>query len=151
MDRIIAKLNESGARYLLIGGQALRLEGMPRFSIDWDLYIPSDDINNIEKINNLLSGILDLELIPLGENGENMVQTYQTDEGILQFHLGGPGLPPFDEAESRMVIHKNDTGTEIRCISGKDLLNTKKASNRPQDQQDIVFLEEKDRLGLLSG
>ena len=28
-------------RYLLMGGQAMRLAGMPRFSMDWDLQLTS--------------------------------------------------------------------------------------------------------------
>ena len=40
VEPLIQRLNKAGARYLLIGGQAMRLEGMPRFSMDWDLYIP---------------------------------------------------------------------------------------------------------------
>lgn len=50
MDKIIQIFNANGVRYLLIGGQALRLEGMPRFSMDWDFYIPARDTENIEKI-----------------------------------------------------------------------------------------------------
>jgi len=43
MDEIVRRFNEHGIRYLVIGGQAVRLEGMPRFSMDWDIYIPSRD------------------------------------------------------------------------------------------------------------
>jgi hypothetical protein len=31
MDELIERFNKNGVRYLLIGGQAIRLEGMPRF------------------------------------------------------------------------------------------------------------------------
>lgn len=77
MDEIIQRFNQSAIRYLLIGGQAVRLEGLPRFSMDWDLYIPPRDLDNIRRINELLAGDLDVELEPLGPKGENFVQTYQ--------------------------------------------------------------------------
>jgi hypothetical protein len=93
MDEVIRRFNEQGVRYLVIGGQAVRLEGCPRFSMDWDLYIPNRDTANIERINRVLSDELDLPMVPLGPRGENFVQTYQTRRGILQFHLTGPGLP----------------------------------------------------------
>lgn len=51
MDEVIRRFNEQGVRYLVIGGQAVRLEGCPRFSMDWDLYIPNRDTANIERIN----------------------------------------------------------------------------------------------------
>lgn len=41
METLIAKLNEAGVRYVAIGGQAVRLHGMPRFSLDWDLLVPA--------------------------------------------------------------------------------------------------------------
>lgn len=40
MDSLIAVRNAAGARYLVIGGQAVRLHGLPRFSMDWDLFVP---------------------------------------------------------------------------------------------------------------
>jgi len=143
MDEVILRFNGHGVRYLLIGGQAMRLEGMPRFSMDWDIYLPSSDQENIDTINRLLEDDLDLPLVPRGPNGENFVQTYQTRWGILQFHLGGPGLPLFDEAERRAVTRKNEHGTPIVCLSSDDLLASKRAANRPEDQADILFLEAK--------
>lgn len=149
MDEVIALFNTNRVRYLLIGGQALRLEGMPRFSMDWDIYIPSQDQENIDKINRLLGDQLDVPLLPMGPRGENFVQTYQTVHGIIQFHLGGPGLCPFDEAERRAVKHKTENGTPVKCLSGRDLLACKEAAGRPQDQDDILFLRRKQELGLL--
>jgi len=147
MDELIRLLNEHRIRYLLIGGQAVRLEGMPRFSMDWDFYIPPRDLDNIQKINRLLEGELDLSLLPLGERGENFIQTYQTRWGIVQFHLAGPGLPKFDEAEARAVIHETENHTPVRCLCRNDLLESKRKAARPQDTLDIVFLENKKEAG----
>ena len=35
MNELILALNAAGVRYLLIGGQAMRLAGMPRYSMDY--------------------------------------------------------------------------------------------------------------------
>ena len=149
MDEVIKLFNENSVRYLLIGGQAVRLEGLPRFSMDWDFYIPGKDMKNIEKINRILVDELDVPLLPLGERGENFVQTYQTSGGILQFHLGGAGLPDFDKAESRAVTHLTETGVPVRSLCGKDLLAGKEKTDRPQDRGDAEFLRRKAELGLL--
>jgi hypothetical protein len=143
MDQLIDLFNRNGIRYLIIGGQAVRLEGMPRFSMDWDIYIPPQDLDNLQKINRLLEGELDLPLLPLGERGENFIQTYQTRWGILQFHLAGPGLPKFDEAEARAVIRETENRTPVKCLSIDDLIESKKKAARPQDNEDIAFLEKK--------
>ncbi len=40
-------------------------------------------------------------------------------------------------------------GTPLPCLSGPHLLAAKRAANRPQDQPDIEFLTELQRLGKL--
>lgn len=142
MDEVIQLFNDNGVRYVVIGGQAMRLEGMARFSMDWDVFIPNEAAT-IEQINALLADELDLPLVPLGPAGENFVQTYQTQWGVLQFHLGGAGLPRFDEAAQRAVDRENENGTPVRCLCTEDLLTAKRAANRPEDQADIRFLEAK--------
>ena len=44
MDELLQQLDTARIRYLLIGGQAMRLLGLPRFSMDWDFFIPPRDM-----------------------------------------------------------------------------------------------------------
>ena len=145
MDELIERFNQHQVRYLVFGGQAVRLEGMPRYTMDWDLFIPGRDAENMQKINTLLENELDLPLIPVGPRGENLIQTYQTRWGIIQFHLAVAGIPSFDEAEQHAVVHANENGTEVKCFSLDDLLSSKEAVSRPQDQNDIEFLRIKNQ------
>jgi len=149
MDELLKRLSASGVRCLVIGGQAMRLMGMPRYSMDWDFFVPPKDMDNFAKLNALLQEDLDEALVPLGPRGENFIQTYQTQWGVLQFHLGLPGVPRFDEAEKRAVVRLSENGIPVKCLCGSDLLAAKKAADRPQDQADIEFLTELDRLGKL--
>ena len=149
MDELIQQLNQAGVRYLLIGGQAMRLLGMPRTTMDWDFFIPPRDEKNLARINELLEEDLDGPLLPLGPHGEHFLQTYQTQWGVLQFHLAVPGAPRFDEAEASAVTLTTNNGIPVKCLSGPHLLSAKRAANRPQDQQDIDFLEELRRVGKL--
>lgn len=149
MNDLLLELNAANVRYLLVGGQAMRLAGMPRYSMDWDFFIPPKDEMNFASLNRLLEKELDMPLISLGESGENFIQTYQTRWGVLQFHLGLPGVPRFDEAEKNALIRKTEQGTPVKCLSGIHLLAAKKAADRPQDQSDIEFLLELQRLGKL--
>ena len=41
MDELFKALQAAGIRYLVVGGQAMRLLGMPRYSMDWDFFIPA--------------------------------------------------------------------------------------------------------------
>jgi hypothetical protein len=149
MDELLQQLNNCGIRYLLIGGQAMRLIGMPRYSMDWDFFIPPRDERNFTRLNDLLGEELGEPLLPLGPRGENFLQTFQTRWGVLQFHLGVPGLPRFDEADAAAVTRRTETGTSVRCLSGSHLLAAKQAASRPQDQADIQFLLELQRAGKL--
>jgi hypothetical protein len=150
MNELILALNAAGVRYLLIGGQAMRLAGMPRYSMDWDFFIPPRDEANFSKLNQLLKDELDVPVVQLGSRGENFIQTYQTSRGVLQFHLGLPGVPRFEEAEKAAVIRETETGAPVKCLSGIHLLAAKRAADRPQDQADIAFLEELKRLGKIT-
>ncbi len=114
MDELLQQLNAAGIRYLLIGGQAMRQPGSPRFYMDWDFFIPPRDERNLDRLNELLADDLDLPLLPLGPLGENFIQTYQTHWGALQFHLGLPGLPRFDEAEAAAVSRPPKVGRRCR-------------------------------------
>jgi hypothetical protein len=149
MTELLQALNSGGVRYLLVGGQAMRLLGMPRYSMDWDLFVPPHDENNFAKLNGLLGDELDMPVVALGPRGENFIQTYQTRWGVIQFHLGLPGLDRFDAAEKRAVHLPADGAVTVPCLCGADLLAAKKASGRDQDQADIAFLEELRRLGKL--
>ena len=69
--------------------------------------------------------------------------------GILQFHLGLPGISSFDDAEKRALEIELEDGIKIKCLSGEDLLAAKKAANRDVDQADIEFLEAKKKFHTL--
>jgi len=77
---------------------------MPRYSMDWDFFIPPRDERNFTRLNDLLGEELGEPLLPLGPRGENFLQTFQTRWGVLQFHLGVPGLPRFDETWPTWII-----------------------------------------------
>lgn len=146
MEAIIARLNEAGVRYVVIGGQAVRLHGMPRFSLDWDLLVPARDEENFRRLNAALGEWLGEPVVPMGFRGENFIQTFQTDFGILQFHLGVPGLGSYEAAETAAVRLTLEGGTPCRVLGISDLVQAKEAAGRIQDRLDIEFLKEKQRV-----
>ena len=50
---------------------------------------------------------------------------------------------------AQAIVRHNEFGTPVPCLSGPRLLAAKRAANRPQDQADIEFLAELQRLGKL--
>ena len=58
MDELLKRFNAARVRYLLAGGQSMRLAGMPRFSMDWDFFIPPRDEGNLARLNEVLAVLL---------------------------------------------------------------------------------------------
>ena len=143
MEVLLKKLHDAGVRFVVIGGQAMLQEGMPRFTLDWDIFIPPRDAANFEKINRALYDELDMELEPFDPaTGEGFVQTYQTQYGIIQFHQAPIGLPRFDIVEARSVV-RDYKGVPVRYLCLDDLLKSKLAVSRDKDADDILFLQAK--------
>ena len=141
MERLLKKLNDAQVRYVVIGGQAMLQEGMPRFTLDWDLFIPPRDADNFAKLNVALADELDMKVEPLDvRSGEGFVQTFQTQAGIVQFHLAPPGLAKFETVEKRAVIH-DYRGIPVKYLCLDDLLESKLAVARDKDSDDILFLK----------
>lgn len=143
MEILLKKLNDAGVRYIVIGGQAMLQEGMPRFTLDWDFFIPPFDKDNFAKLNSALASELDMEVESLNpQTGEGFVQTFQTFYGIIQFHLAPPGLPKFAEVEARAITHEY-CGVPVKYLCLDDLLLSKTAASRDKDSDDILFLKMK--------
>ena len=141
MEELLKKLNDARVRYVVIGGQAMLQEGMPRFTLDWDIFIPPSDSDNFAKINAALAGELDMDVEPLDvKTGEGFVQIYQTSAGIVQFHLSPPGLSKFSEVEERAVT-RDYKGVPVKYLCLDDLLSSKLAVARDKDADDILFLQ----------
>ena len=140
MEKLLKQLNDAGARYVVIGGQAMLQQGMPRFTLDWDIFVPPFDQENFDKINSALADELDMDLEKLDiATGEGFVQTFQTRAGIIQFHLSPPGLPKFAIVESR-AITCDYNGVPVKYLNLDDLLSSKQAVAREKDKENRAFI-----------
>jgi hypothetical protein len=110
---------------------------------DWDIFVPPFDDENFAKINIALQDDLDCELEKLDiATGDGFVQTFQTAEGIIQFHLSPPGLQAFDKVEARASVY-DYKGIPVKYLCLDDLLDSKLAVARNKDSDDILFLQTK--------
>lgn len=133
-------LNKNEVRYLVVGGWAVGLHGIPRYTKDIDLYICKSK-ENAEKIllalNDFGFGSLDIKIedltrdefvIQLG-NEPNRIDLL-TDIISVNFE---------DAWLNKLVISRN--GIEIPFISLKDLIENKKSAGRLQDLADVAALQ----------
>jgi len=126
-------------KYLVVGGYAVMRYSEPRFTKDLDLLISIDKNNSISVYNALKEFGAPLENITAKDFSQ---EGYFYQMGVqplrVDILMSIPGVN-FDEAwEHREYVKLGDI--EITFISKKHLIESKKASGRPQDLIDIEYL-----------
>ena len=148
-------LQEYRVRYLLVGGLAMNLHGVPRMTMDVDLLLVMDD----ENLDRFIACAEALHLSPSAP----VVLTALKDPvqrrfWVEQKHMIAFGLqnaearvpimvdiliaPPVDVEEAWQRAATRDlAGVEVRLASVNDLIVLKQGTGRAQDQSDIEHLE----------
>jgi len=141
--KIIEEMEKEGVSYFIIGGFALVLHGIPRFTEDIDIVIKNDE-DNINKLRKVLFRIYnddELKEITFAEIEKYPVIRYGSPTGVyidIMTKLGGKVL--FDELEFREFEIE---GKRIKIATLKSLYETKKNSLREKDKMDVTYILER--------
>ncbi len=131
-------LNERGARYVVIGGFAIRAAGYNRRTMDIDLLVAADP-DNESKVFDALATLPDQavrELHP-GELAQYTVIRV-ADEILVDLMRSAGGI---DYAEAALdVVTKDVRGVSIPFASTRLLWRMKTVTHRAKDGGDLVFL-----------
>lgn len=152
-DRIFTALAKREVRYLVVGGVAVVLHGVPRFTADLDLVLAPDAANVLAA----LAALEELAYRPrapvaLREFADPALRrSWIDDKGLTVLGLWSPDHPateidlfveeplPFDEAFARAT--RIDLGTNrVAVASIADLIELKRRADRPMDREDIQRL-----------
>ena len=159
LERIFAALSQHGARYLVVGGVAVVLHGHPRFTADLDLVLALDPDNLRAAIAALRSlGYRPRAPVSLDDLLEPSVRARWIEEkGLTVLSLWSEELPvtevdlfvaepfPFSAAYDRAL--RADLGVvRVPVASLADLIALKRAAGRPKDLEDVLALEEIERV-----
>lgn len=155
-ERILRALSKRGVRYILVGATAARLQGFPRLTADADI-APATDPDNLKRLSAALRDLharVYTESLPEGLafscDAETLaranVWNLTTDGGRLDVIFTPSGTQGYEDLAKSALTYRA-FGIELRAASLKDILRSKVASNRAQDQQDVIILTEmlKDR------
>jgi hypothetical protein len=152
-------LQREEVRYLVVGGLAVNLYGVPRATMDVDLMLAFDS-DNVERF---LRAARDLGLKPVAPvvlesfADEQARASWFEQKRMIVFALraADPAAPTldvlmrpqvsFDEAWSRRV-EKSIGDLVVRLASLEDLIRLKEASGRQRDRSDIEALRKARRL-----
>lgn len=154
--RLIVTLAHHHVRYILVGAVAARLQGFPRLTAAADITPARDE----ENLKNLATALRDLdarvytEFLPEGLAFDCSATTLAradfwslvTAAGRLNVIFEPAGTKGFDDL-SRDAIAFEVFGVRVDAASLTDIVRSKVASDRLQDQQDVVVLREMMRKG----
>jgi len=136
---VFASFQKHEVRYLVIGGIASILYGVPRATFDLDILIEPTPANAQKLLDALLeSGMGTATLTTPEELLSNEITVFK-DKVRIDVQISTPGLI-FREAWRRRktMVYQ---GQAFYVINKKDLIATKRASGREIDLSDVRLLE----------
>jgi hypothetical protein len=152
-DVVFAALAKRKVRYLVVGGVAVVLHGVPRFTADIDLVLALDRANVLAALD-ALAGLAYQPRAPvslLDFADPSSRRDWIEDKGLTVFSLWSPNHPateidlfieepfPFEEVFARAT--RVDLGeNQITVASVADLIELKRRADRPRDREDIERL-----------
>lgn len=145
-NKIIKEFNKKKLKYILVGAAALTIHGLPRSTLDIDIYIPArgKTLDKLFKITNSLGlhseqkSILNLIHSP----------ALFANQWICFSHRGQDILDVFLSKEkefNKLYKHskiKKDKTLSIRVASLNDIKKMKKESGRAIDLADLKLIKE---------
>jgi hypothetical protein len=133
-------LNELGARYVVVGGFAIRAAGYERRTMDVDLIVATDSENEalVYRALETLPDKAVLELLP-GEIEQHTVVRV-ADEIVIDLMKSACGIG-YAEASKDVVIHEVE-GVKIPFASPRLLWRMKAPTRREKDIPDLIFLRQ---------
>ena len=152
-EDVFRELYKNKVRYIVVGGIAVNLYGVPRMTADLDLMVDLEKENVLKTVDILKS----LGYVPkIPENPENLANQekreewkkknmkaftfWNTKKPYKQIDILIENIMDFDEAYNRREKVKAE-GFEIYLASIDDLIEIKRKSGRKQDLCDIEALK----------
>jgi hypothetical protein len=144
----VKTLVDGGVDFVIVGGVAVVLQAMPRFTKDLDIcYATAQD--NLDALGEVLVGLTARlrgipETVPFVPDGRTLRQTQMlcltTPVGDVDLLVDPDGAPDYDTLRERASVMEL-SGRSVRIASIEDMLAMKRAAGRPQDLVDIESLE----------
>jgi hypothetical protein len=131
-------LNERGARYVVIGGFAIRAAGYNRRTMDVDLLV-ADDADNESRVFSALATLPDNAVRDLQPGELQQYSVIRVADEIVVDLMRLAGGVDYAAAAADVVVREVD-GVPIPFASPRLLWRMKTVTGREKDAGDLVFL-----------
>ena len=138
---ILKTLWQENVEYILIGGFAVIIHGMPRVTQDLDIFIKMvpENIDILKKALNAIFNDNSIDGITLADLQDYSIIRYGTPDGFYIDILGRIGeFAAYDDLEYEIITVE---GIQVRIASIETLYWLKKDTLRLEDRRDAVFLD----------
>jgi len=136
---VFKSFHEHDVRYVVIGGIAAILHGVPRVTFDLDILIEGTPENASRLLRALLDAGLGTASLTTPEEILAKEITIFKDRVRIDVQTTTPGIT-FTDAWSRKVALSFE-GQEFYILSKEDVIASKRAAGRPVDLEDVRLLE----------
>ena len=140
---VFASLNRHDVRYVVIGGVAAVLHGVPRATFDLDILIDATSDNAQRLLAAMLEAGLGTAALTTPADLLSQEITIFKDRVRIDVQTATPGLTFQDAWEHRETMAF--LGQSFFVASKADLIAAKRAADRPVDREDVRLLELPDR------
>ena len=153
-EAVFRALNQAAVRYLVVGGVAVVLHGVPRTTADLDLVLALDEHNLLSAVTTLESlGFRPRAPVPaiqladpqrrqkwIREKGMRAFSFHDPRSGYREVDILIDHVLDFDSAWGRRRTERAGD-LEIPVASMEDLIALKRGTGRAQDASDVEALE----------
>ncbi len=145
---LVRALVEGGVDFVVIGGVAVVLQAMPRFTKDLDICYSTAQ-ENLDALGSVLVALKARlrgipETVPFVPDGRTLRQTQimclTTPTGDIDLLVDPDGAPSYNTLRRRADV-MDLGGQSVRVASIEDMLAMKRAAGRSQDLIDLESLE----------
>ena len=139
LQGVFRSFQQHDVRYVVIGGIAAILHGVPRATFDLDILIEATPDNAQRLLDALLNaGLGTAALTSPGDLLANEITVFK-DRVRVDVQTSTPGVRFVDAWSRRRTVAYQ--GQEFFILAKEDLIRSKRAAGRPVDLEDVRLLE----------
>ena len=139
LQDVFRSFQQHKVKYVIIGGIASTLHGVPRATFDMDILIEATQDNARRLLDALLDSGLGTAALTTAEDILKHEITIFKDRVRIDVQTSTPGVSFQDAWQRRQIM--NYHGQEFFVLSKDDLIASKRAAGREVDLEDVRLLE----------